>query len=75
MLLIPPEFVLAINAAMLLIAGILTMFLLRTGVMYVRSIGDSPVQNTQKKIILVIILILFLMSLLAAIFNIFASTL
>lgn len=70
MLIIPPEFILAINAALLLIAGMLTMLLLRTGVHYVRSVGDSPVQDKQKSLILVLIMLLFLISLLAAAFNI-----
>ena len=73
MLLIPTEFILAINAALLLIAGMLTMLLLRTGVHYARSIGDSPVQETQKELILVLIMLLFMISLLAAAFNILIS--
>jgi hypothetical protein len=75
MLLIPTEFILAINAALLLITGILTVLLLRTGVHYVHSVGDSPVQEKQKELILVLIMLLFMISLLAAAFNILISAL
>lgn len=74
MTILPPEVILAVNAALLLISGIITMLLLRTGVHYAHSVGDSAAQDTQKKAILIFVLSLFALSLLAASFNVLVSS-
>jgi len=71
---IPAEVILVINAALLLLSGILTIFMIRAGVHYTHGVGDSTVQDKQKKIILLLLMLLFVISLLAAMFNIFISS-
>jgi len=73
MALLPLELLLVVNAALLGIAVIIAIALLRIGILYVRNIGDSDKQGRQKTVILWLIMLLLFISVAAAVINILSS--
>jgi len=70
MLLVSFDLLLIVNMALLLLAFLIAVILLRLGVLYVRAIGDKPKQRSLRKVILTLIMMLLVVSLTAAAFNI-----
>ena len=68
-MILTPELKAGINFIFLLIAGIVVLAVMRFSTVYRRNIGDTPVQARQKKTILRLIILLLILSVTAAAFN------